>query len=47
MNIQSFRQVGLTLKIDGSDDSEIQVKDLPNLIVGNRKKGGLGCNQDR
>lgn len=32
--INTFRRVGLTLKTDGSEDSEIRIKDLEGIAVG-------------
>jgi hypothetical protein len=32
---QAFRDVGLALPINRSQDSEIKIKDLPNIQVGN------------
>jgi hypothetical protein len=34
---QAFRQVGLGLPIDGSQDHEIKIKDFPEVQVGNWK----------
>lgn len=45
--IQSFRQIVLTINIDGSEGSQIRVKDLPNLVARDWRKGRLGCNLDR
>lgn len=47
MIIGSFHHVGLALNVDGPEDSEIRVKDLPNLDVGKRIEGGIGCNLNR
>ena len=32
---QAFKQVGLGLPIDGSQDHEIKIKDFPEVQVGN------------
>ena len=32
--IKTFRQVGLSLNPDGSEDAELKIKDLPGIIVG-------------
>ena len=32
---QAFQQVGLGLRIDGSRDHKIKIKDFPNVEVGN------------
>jgi hypothetical protein len=32
--IKSFRDVGLSLPTDGSRDSELSIRDLPNITVG-------------
>jgi Tc5 transposase DNA-binding domain len=32
--IRTFRQVGLSLNPDGSEDSELKIKDLPGIVVG-------------
>lgn len=45
--INFFRHVGISLAIDGSEDSEIRVKGLENLEVGDWTEGGLDCNLDR
>jgi len=34
---QAFKQVGLGLPIDGSQDHEIKIKDFPEVQVGNWK----------
>lgn len=47
MIIRSFPHVGLTLNVDGSEESEIRVKDVPNLEVGNWTEGGIECNLNR
>ena len=31
---QTFRDVGLTLAIDGSEDKQLKIRDLPDLVVG-------------
>ncbi|KAH0606088.1 uncharacterized protein H6S33_003749 [Morchella sextelata] len=45
--VKSFRQVGISLAIDGSEDSEIKVKGLDNLEIGDWSEGGLDCNLNR
>lgn len=47
MIVKAFRQVGLTLPIDGSQDSEIKIKDLPDIGVGDWHEGGIDCNLNR
>lgn len=47
MIIQSFRHVGLTLKVDSSEDHMIRVKYLSNLVVSDWKEGGVECNLNR
>jgi hypothetical protein len=32
--VQTFRNVGLALNPDGSEDAELKIQDLPNLQVG-------------
>ena len=32
--IKTFRQVGLSLNPNGSEDSELSIRDLPNITVG-------------
>lgn len=34
---KSFRQVGLSLAVDGSEDEELKIRDLPALQVGDWK----------
>lgn len=34
---QTFRKLGLSLAIDGSEDKEISIKDMPNIEVGDWK----------
>jgi hypothetical protein len=36
--IKSFRDVGLSLPTDGSRDSKLSIRDLPNVIVGDWRK---------
>jgi hypothetical protein len=43
---QAFKQVGLGLPVDGSQDHDIKIKDFPDVQVGNWKdwqptKGGI------
>lgn len=42
--IKSFRQVGITLPIDGAQDSELMIKGLEDLEIGDWREGGLDCN---
>lgn len=44
--IQSFRHVGIALAVDGSEDSELRIKGLEDLIIGDWHEGGLDCNLD-
>ena len=41
---KSFWQVGITLPIDGAQDSELRIKGLEDLEIGDWKEGGLDCN---
>lgn len=34
---QTFRKLGLSLPVDGSEDEEISIKDMPNIEVGDWK----------
>jgi hypothetical protein len=36
--INTFRNVGLSLPIDGSQDHELSIRDLPNIVVGDWTK---------
>lgn len=31
---QTFRKLGLSLAVDGSEDRELSIKDLPGIVVG-------------
>jgi len=39
--------VGISLAIDSSEDSQIRVKGLEGLAIGNWREGGLDCNLDK
>jgi hypothetical protein len=36
---QTFRDVGLSLNPDGSEDADLKIKDLPHLVIGNWNLG--------
>lgn len=42
--IKAFRQVGITLPIDGTQDSQLTIKGLEDLEIGDWREGGLDCN---
>lgn len=42
--VKLFRQVGLPLNVDRSEDSKPHVKDLSDLVIGDWKQGGLDSN---
>jgi hypothetical protein len=42
--VKAFQQVGITLPIDGSLDSELKIKGLEGLEIGDWQVGGLDCN---
>jgi hypothetical protein len=42
--IKAFRQVGITLPVDGSIDAELKIKGLKDLEIGDWREGGLDCN---
>lgn len=37
---QTFRKLGLSLAVDGSEDAELSIKDLPNIEVGDWRLTG-------
>ena len=45
--VKAFQQVGITLPIDGSQDSELRIKGLKGLEIGDWREGGLDCNLDK
>src|SRR6266516_386562 len=44
--IKTFRQVGLSLNPDGSEDSELKIKDLPGIVVGDYNRPAIISDDD-
>ena len=44
--IKTFRQVGLSLNPDGSEDSELKIKDLLDIVVGDYNQPIIIPNED-
>lgn len=45
--ISSFRHVGISLAVDGWQDSELKIKGLEDLVIRDWREGGLDCNLNR
>lgn len=45
--VSSFWHVGISLVVDGSQDYELKIKGLEDLVIGDWREGGLDCNLNR
>jgi hypothetical protein len=42
----TFRQIGISLNLDGSEDSEIKIRDVPDIEVGDWRRADGPINLD-